>query len=475
MSGREKLRLVDWEYKRDICRHVLDISGKTIGDLVEEVIKDTPEYLADDELVTKITQAARKWPKSTPDGRNSMIFWKRLAFCLDCQEHVSPEMLVSAPIETFINYLTDLKPRALQRLAFLKDMGEDDGEVLDDPHGPVTVGDLANDEELFALWTRDGGLIQTIKKGVAKHRLSIEHYYVDPDSAEGWSELVGREAYPTYDECKFGLRDLLKSEEWRKLVDEVTPSTMVMLAGGGAPTKDVVLIQGLTGRKWCKQVDYYLVDISFFMLMNSRRALRKLLPAYGLADVVNLHLLRDDVLTMSCCDQERFHKRGNVVFGITGGTIGNFSEAKLFDSLDRIALRNDLLIISADTVDGVSDKEKEEVREKYDNPALRDFIRPVVRAVLNTLDVVEPIEDVMDARFKVELLEGEKSASNISGGWSVVAKLAVSEPPITLFTSNRYSSSHLVAYAASRGWESVCRISSPLNSDFKQFLFRRKV
>jgi uncharacterized SAM-dependent methyltransferase len=50
-------------------------------------------------------------------------------------------------------------------------------------------------------------------------------------------------------------------------------------------------------------------------------------------------------------DREVFHKQGKVVFAIAGGTIGNFSEAAFFLSLNRAAGDGDLLIISADTID----------------------------------------------------------------------------------------------------------------------------
>jgi hypothetical protein len=71
-------------------------------------------------------------------------------------------------------------------------------------------------------------------------------------------------------------------------------------------------------------------------------------------------------------DRKVFHKQGKVVFAIAGGTIENFSEAAFFGSLNRAAGDGDLLIISADTIDGVpSDEVEKTLTHKYNNPDLR--------------------------------------------------------------------------------------------------------
>ena len=159
---------------------------------------------------------------------------------------------------------------------------------------------------------------------------------------------------------------------------------------------------------------------------------------------------------------------------ITGGTIGNFSEALFFRSLDHAAVDGDLLIVSADTIDGLPSGSVERVlTDKYDNPDLRRFIKPVVRAVVSESDTQENVNKALE-RIKVTLRPGGYAhASDVPMSRSVIVTLDVSGREITLVTSTRYQSPDLVSFAAKYGWQVVCQIPSPLNPHYKQFLFRR--
>lgn len=145
-----------------------------------------------------------------------------------------------------------------------------------------------------------------------------------------------------------------------------------------------------------------------------------------------------------------------------------------FRSLDHAAADGDVLIVSADTIDGLpADAIERILTDKYDNPDLRRFIKPVVRAVVSESNSQEPVPRALD-RIKVTLRPGgDANASDVRMSRSVIVTLDVSGREITLVTSTRYKSSEVVAFAAKYGWHAVCQVSSPLNSHYKQFCFRR--
>jgi Histidine-specific methyltransferase, SAM-dependent len=468
MSKTKKNRLNDWLLKRDIIRHLLEIHGSTIGDLVEGVMRDTDEYNADATLVERLTDAARKWPDSTPTSRDSLLLWRQIGSLLNCHAYIDPETLIESDIDAFVGYIKHppSNAKAAARLAFLQSRAN--GAEPQPRSGPTR-------ETLYPIWTYDSGSVQTIRDGIAEGNIKQEHYYLDPDSAQAWSDLVGDGSYPTYDECKFGLRDLGKCEHWVRAVRLLKPSTVVMLAGGGAATKDLELLRSLVNQVESRLVTHYLVDISFFMLVNSKRSLEQLLRKYGIDKKVNVDVMRKDVLRLDESDRSRFHHDGGVIFAITGGTIGNLSETRFFDSLGRAANAGDLLIVSADTLDDLSDDEKRQLLGKYNNQALRSFIKPVVRTVLHEARVTGSVDDLLAGCIKTDFLENEKSPSDLPETGTVTVQLGIEgRSPITLVTSTRYRSSALDAFAKRHGWDPVCHIQSPLNKHFKQFLFRRK-
>ncbi len=327
------------------------------------------------------------------------------------------------------------------------------------------------------MWNHDSGPTETIKIGFQKGKIDQRHYYVDPESANAWSALVRAQAYPTYGECKTGLEDLVNSLQWKEALASCQPSAVVMLAGGGAPTKDLVFLQNLLGQSYIRdRVDLYLVDISYYMLTNSRRSIQEHAQRLGFADRVEVEVICDNVLEMTTEGRKLFHQRGKAIFAITGGTIGNFSESMFFRSLGRIGMSGDLLVISADTIGELSPEDEVSLVTKYNSEALHQFLRPVVAAVLNVANAGESIDKAM-RRIKVQLLRpgDEGNPSDIPSSYCVIVTLVVegSPRPTILVTSTRYRPSELEAYAGKFGWEPVSQVPSPLNAHFKQFLFRQ--
>jgi hypothetical protein len=457
----------DWDEKLALFRPLLGVQTNKM--LVTKILRGT-EYSR--YIGTIASTNLGKWRNSRPEQEVSQFFFDTLAVTLPTKDCVNSSLLISMAIEDYVDHLPDDE----QTTAILNDAGFRKRSVTPHPDSASGLDVLQTFEEdgLFPIWFFDQGQVETIRTGLQKGRIDQKHYYIDSDSASAWSALVRADAYPTYGDCKTGLESLMKSPHWKNSLTKCKPSTIVMLAGGGAPTKDLVFFQDLLGQSYVKgRVHLHLVDISDFMLRDSRRAICEHARFLGFKDRVELGLFCGDVLKMNTCMLDRFHEHGNAIFAITGGTIGNFSEKAFFGSLDRVASPGDLLVVSADTIDELSRRDKEVLINKYNNADLRRFLQPVVRSVLTESNVIEPIGSVLEKRIKVELLEGRRGPSDVPSSCSVIVTVGINAKPITLVTSTRYQSSELIAFAAGFGWEPVCQIPSTRNIHFKQFLFHR--
>jgi hypothetical protein len=473
MQGYRKIRggVPDLSLKLEVCCKLL--GAMTNNELADKVLSRGRDQL----LAGKVADSFRKWAKHSPTKANGpKQFWDALAGELDCEDTVSGVMLIDATIERFIRYLPSNRQEWAREI--VSDIRLRDGESSSLPESNATLKTIQAPGRLDdsnTIWLQHTGPVETISTGLRAGKIDQRHFYLDPDSASGWSRLVRADAYPTYDHCKTGLQALVESEPWNASLGSSRPVTAVMLAGGGAPTKDLLFLRSLLAQPYATGlVGYYLVDISLYMLRDSALWIREHSRTIEGYEKIDLKLIHHDVLAMTWRHREQFHQQGKVIFGITGGTIGNFSEETFFRSLDRAADDGDLLIVSADTIDGLpADAVEKTLTRKYDHPDLRRFIRPVVSAVLSESNTQESVSSAL-ARIRVKLSPGgDVYPSNVPGGWSVIVTLDIDGREVILVTSTRYQSTELINYAVRFGWHAVCQIPSPLNPHYKQFLFKR--
>ncbi len=456
-----------FETKIDLCCDLLD--AKTMRELVIEKV-----LFKDIEQAERIAERLHRFKQHYPANKDSWTFWEALADALGCEGAVGQRSrgrkLVDADMEEFIRYL----PEALQVSArqIMGDRIARKGAVDGEVHLPLAIEPIpvSEFEGLQIIRLHQTGPIETVATGLRNGRVDQRHYYLDPESAHNWTALVRADAYPTHDHCKWGLKSLFDSEPWTRVVGNSQPGTVVMLAGGGAPTKDLLLMKTLVKQQPSAKLTYYVFDVSFYMVTDSLVFIRKDLQADNVTNVTTEGIV-GDVLKMTSDLRGFFHRQGNVIFGMTGGTIGNLREQLFFRSLDNVASDGDVLILSADTIDGLSPEAIERMLNgKYNHPDLRRFIRPVVRAVLSETDSQESLTSALD-RTAVDVRPS--SGSDVPGSWAVTISLRINGRDITLVTSTRYDSSQLTVYAAQFGWEPACQVSSPLNPHYKQFVFCR--
>jgi len=453
--------LADYDAKLALWRALL---GATKDDFVRRVAQGDKRLEAS---VNDLEERLRSWKTSNPKESDSVAFMQRLAEVLPTRGRVSGELLGPIPVVEYAALLP-APHHDLARL-ILKGYGLSFSPVALTPFVQPTRQHNRNGH--FPIWVYDSNHLETIRAGIRKGEIDQKHYYMDPDSADAWLSLVGSAPYGAYLDCLDSLRMLLEAPAWKEVLVKEQPGAVVMLAGGGAPTKDVLLIKNLLRTlKDQHQLRYCLMDVSYYMLEESRRLILEHLELLGLLDRVEMELVKGDILEMRARHRKEFHTSANIVFGITGGTIGNLSETAFFRSLERVAKAGDALIVSADTWDSPPAGYGDTLLAQYDNDDLRNFIRPVVRRVLNEMNSDMTLENALK-NVVFELPERGNKLSDIPGSITVTAMIKADEP-IRLFKSTRYQSDKLIAFAATHGWNLKCQIGS---EHFKQFLFTRDV
>lgn len=470
-----------WDEKLLISRILL--GGYTASDVADLV------YPRDAQLASQVKDNFRKWRRGRPKRNDGpKAFFDALAATLECDQSITGAMLVESDIDQFISYLpaekqdkarealqegaeSDLPARADEVVA--KAIESSSPDMAD-----TTVQKLPNSviANFRAMMFRNQGAVESIERGIKLGRINQRHYYLTPDAASTWSNLVRAEAYPTYDQCKSGLRALVETTIWQQTIAAGDCATVVMLAGGGAPTKDIVLINSLLHTKSLEnqEINYLIVDISPYMLMTSVWWLEESLVHVTGGERVQVTPVYQDVMKMHDC-KESFRHSKNVIFGMTGGTIGNLSEEEFFKSLGHVAESGDLFILSADTLgDTPLDVTAPELIEKYNHREMHRFISPAIRALIAELDLSESVRSALN-RVNINLRDAKKGKlSDVNESLSVTLTFDTDERNFMLLSSTRYRADALASFADRFGWELLLPVCSPLNERFIQFLFRRK-
>jgi hypothetical protein len=310
--------------------------------------------------------------------------------------------------------------------------------------------------------------------GVRERKINQPHFYLTPDAAVTWRDLVNSAGYPTYDQCQTGLNRLAESSEFAA---EITshPPAVLMLGGGGAPTKDLTLMRAICTHLKDDEPEpsYYIVDISPYMLVDTITWLNMHTPPD--CERVRVTPVWADMMALgSGVCREIFGGETRKLFVIAGGTIGNVSERAFFESVNRVAHTNDLMVVSAETFDeGDLSETKTILRQKYDHADMQRFISPAVRILLDEERRPEAVLSALK-RTIIEVVEGGHGGSDVPGSISVVLSWEAKVGRVILLSSTRYLETPFTTFASQHGWILISTTRSPLNPRFLQFFFRRR-
>lgn len=462
----------DWDEKRVVMRVLLN--AYTDVDMVDTIVADDPEK------ADRVKEKFRKWGSSSPRSGESKEFWNLLVQNLGCVAGTTGYQLVRVPIGEFIELLWEGdRPIALNALVA---EGYSSGQHSE-MHAPTGV-QARTLEGLFPpglkpppssfrpIMIPTSGRFDTMSDGVRAGRVNEKHYYLTPEAALTWNALVRSESYPTYDQCKSGLRALVDGEAWAELIGERPVTSVVMLCGGGSPSKDLVIINAVREQEAVADVmvDYVILDVSPWMLFSSSWYLEETLAGVRGGDQVRIIPVCGDVQEMEGLDIFS-PGTGRTLFGITGGTIGNLSEKRFFERLRRTAREGDLLIISADCLDGDAEHAVK-LKAKYDHQEMQRFIAPAIHTLIREHDLEESFGQAFK-RVRVNIAEGDEVLSDVPGSVAVTLTASVDEREIIIVSSTRYVPENLVSFCEVEGWKHVATVASPLNHTFNQFLFRK--
>lgn len=160
--------------------------------------------------------------------------------------------------------------------------------------------------------------------------------------------------------------------------------------GVGDGVKDQIILDGLA-KNGIRKIDTILVDSSRYMLADLMTELGKKQPVNQIprnrSSVTGKNMLFEHLTHVHI---ERTHPGQSRIVALIGLTVGNFPQAgegNIFEVLQSVTEKGDLLLIDYQTINGTG---SEEIRKGYDVPRYKEF-------------VIQPLRDIIKTRFPNDL------------------------------------------------------------------------
>lgn len=464
----------DWDAKVALLKSLYGVChNRALVEAVADIWTSDKDEL--ESIVRKLYDAFRRWGTSKPTGGQSQRFWRQVIE--DKNADAGMEVLLSGSIVDFA-------------AAFATDSGIQNA-VADllfdfrDKFDPVVVDQLRNaygiathteqrPEDQFDFRGYGSLRFQGPQTGVSKGHIQSTQFYNMPESAMAWSDMVDSQNYQTYLACLWSLKTLMKSVEWARAIEQGNYDGAVALGGGASPEKDWVVVQSMAAalEDQKKSLHYVVNDISPYMLLLSARVLNRRREKSAERDRFNFAYHWFDFLDFD--DEFVRPGQGSIVWSILGGTIGNLSESRFFESLNDFSRNNDLLIMSIDTLDGISKKDfQNRMARQYRSDELD---RLLLSSLQGWSDAIGTQSLSVDATTQSYAASAPMNLSDVPGSSTAVFSVKTPKRKLrstVLAHSTRYASRDLIKFAATYGWHFETSAEAPNGSTFRQFLFRR--
>jgi hypothetical protein len=376
-----------------------------------------------------------------------------------CTSPVVGGVFLNAPYEEFWNLFPDRIKAALKSPIQL--------------HRQIN-GHVSHDDAFHRLWVSRSLALERTK--AERGRIDQKFYFLNPDSAHTWREVINSGQYRQYLECSDALEEFLADNDvrlWRNFISSENADGAVML-GGGAPSKDLAVIGGMLDyAPEGIRVHYALVDISIYMLMSSIQLIESSLILENRRRSVELSPLICDFMNLKGA-APRLRRRGkNIAWFLPGGTIGNLNELAFFQSIHQEAQAGDLLVIGAETLGTVDlEAEKEALIKKYRHPAVRGFLGTPLRAAWHELKIHMSLDEALD-HLAIDMVDGLSSKhSTVPGSATVEISISARGEKTVLITSTRYAEKDFCEFGRGFYFKHEMTVSSRRNKNYKQFVFR---
>ena len=485
------MAIIDWKIKKEIVRIAFgQIRQNDVPDLVMDANNfDESKYgFAWSSLLDMYGHRFDKERINVGPNSKYRQFFSELSEQLGCDEVVPGTMIIEGSAEEFVKILpTQTKEKLVSALnqggvqfefrEALEKIIQEINEPVSKEISSVKTPDLnlfpGTEKSWYPIFYTPSETLPTIQEGLASGHIDQSLYYQNTDAVNRWYSITNDEFYTGFDQCKTGLLKLNRHQNWIEFINHEKCDGVVMLCGGGAHSKDSVLIKALLEAAQNKsnkseKFRYTLIDRSSAMLELSRTKLEELIDKKGGADQIEIKALRRDVMGMN--GSEPVRGDGNLAWFITGGTLGNLDEKAFFESISRVSKTGDLLVIGVGCFEENHDIDLESLAKEYERDVVKDLVAVPLSAVWSSLSVEESIDEAL-ASIHVEALTDEHS--DVPGAVTVVAKLSSSSlGEIILFKSSRYDEKQLIDFAAKIGWQHSISIEG-LDNSFKQIVFQK--
>jgi len=307
---------------------------------------------------------------------------------------------------------------------------------------------------------------------ISQGRLDQKLYYLNPDSAHTWNDLINAGQYKTYIECSDSLEKFVSNDDdnWTIPVSKAEITNIVMLGGGG-PSKDLLILNSVLENCTCNErINYTIVDISSHMLMGAFQIVDKNLIIQGRRNRVNLVPVLSDFMELPAAKWQLRPKGKRVVWFLPGATLGNLNENAFFRAIKQLTEAGDILVIGAETIGEGPDPNA--ILATYASPAVREFLSTPLRAGWHALGLGGSLGAALK-ELKIEAVSGTATGHSTVPD-SVVIEIAIhiNGRKIVLITSARYDEMRLCEAARPFGFVYKTAIPSRRNPNYKQFVFQ---
>lgn len=488
------MAITDWKIKKEIVR--IAFGQMRQNDVPDQVLDannfDEEKYgFGWDSLLEMYGHRFDKEHINVGPNSKYRVFFNELSEQLGCNEVVPGTTIIEGSVDSFIEILPiktiEKLVAALTQGGVQLEFRSSFSNLLSEFVKKTNIDiQKSTDQELnlfpavgqswYPIYYTPSEDLPTIKQGIESGHIDQSLYYQNTDAVNRWLSVTNDEFYTGFDQCKTGLLKLIRLREWLDFVNAKNCDGIVMLCGGGAHSKDAVLIKCLldtffgatSNDKGSKKMKYTLVDRSSAMLELSRTKLEELLDKKNGHQFVELKALRRDVMAMD--GSEPVRNSGRIAWFNTGGTLGNLEEDKFFESLAQVSKSGDMLILGVSCIEDLDNVDLSVLAREYERDVVKDLVGVPLSAVWGTLDIDESPEKAI-ASIKVEAVRD--TYSSIKNSVTVVAKLPSQIlGDIILFKSSRYSERALIKFVEKYNWEHLSSIDG-LDSSFKQIMFRK--
>ena len=483
------MAITDWKFKKEIVR--IAFGQMRQNDVPDQVMDannfDEKKYgFSWDSLLDMYGHRFDKERINVGPKSKYRVFFNELSTQLGCDEVVPGTTIIEGdaldfvkilPIQTKDKLVSAIKQGGVQ-LEFRNEMSAllvklnkpENFELYNNESQEVKLYSTGK-KSWYPIFYTPSDKLPTIKDGLACGHIDQSLYYQNTDAVNRWYSITNDDFYTGFDQCKTGLLKLIRLKAWSDFVNHENCDGIVMLCGGGAHSKDAVLIKSLLdatkGTSNNNKKKYSLVDRSSAMLELSRTKIEELLDKKNGHNSIEVKALRRDVMAMN--GSEPIRSQGNIAWFNTGGTLGNLDENQFFESLSKVSKQGDLLIVGVNCLDESGEVDLEALAREYESDVVKDLVAVPLSAVWSSLSVDESPEEALTS-INVEAVANTYSA--VSNAITVVAKLpSKTMGDIILFKSSRYCEKSLIDFASNYQWQHVASIDG-LDSTFKQIVFK---